>query len=403
MNGRYVVAFAGARDAYQVPLALQEAGMLESLVTDFYCPPVVASAVQGTRWEKAARRSVHGLPFHKTTSLWTLALREQLGYRFFYKDWTALDKAQRGQAALSAGVVSVAERTGANLLLYAGYAETAFSSPALESARRVLFMYHPHVRPAAAILERDVARFNIPGAVLKDLANDLKDDSIDRELGRADRIICASTFTAQTIVEVGVDVRRIVIIPYGIDVGPSVQAVAPRKNRACQFLFVGSGVHRKGVHILLAAWKRAALPNAELHLVCRNIEPWLAEATKQSGVTVIPGLSPQQLEERYRSTDVFVLPSLVEGFGYVYLEALARGCYCIGTPNTGLPDLSLPEEVASVVSAGDVDALVVGLREAHQRWRHDELRPEVIAQAVAAWDWSRFRRHIVSAVKAPTT
>ena len=33
---RWVVAFAGARDSYQVPIALHEAGLLQTLVTDFY-------------------------------------------------------------------------------------------------------------------------------------------------------------------------------------------------------------------------------------------------------------------------------------------------------------------------------------------------------------------------------
>jgi hypothetical protein len=34
----WVAVFAGARDGYQVPIALQEAGLLKTLVTDFYSP-----------------------------------------------------------------------------------------------------------------------------------------------------------------------------------------------------------------------------------------------------------------------------------------------------------------------------------------------------------------------------
>ena len=51
-------------------------------------------------------------------------------------------------------------------------------------------------------------------------------------------------------------------------------------------------------------------------------------------------MSQPELEQLYQQADVFVLPSLVEGFGYVYLEALARGCFCLGTWNTGLPDVA---------------------------------------------------------------
>lgn len=35
---RWVVAFAGARDSYQVPIALHQSGLLQTLVTDFYAP-----------------------------------------------------------------------------------------------------------------------------------------------------------------------------------------------------------------------------------------------------------------------------------------------------------------------------------------------------------------------------
>src|SRR5438270_7147982 len=45
----WVAVFAGARDGYQVPIALKEAGLLKTFVTDFYSPldrPSVRSAVR---------------------------------------------------------------------------------------------------------------------------------------------------------------------------------------------------------------------------------------------------------------------------------------------------------------------------------------------------------------------
>ena len=55
--------------------------------------------------------------------------------------------------------------------------------------------------------------------------------------------------------------------------------------------------------------------------------------------------------------DVFIMPSLIEGFGLTYLEALAAGCHIVGTANTGLPDLPLSAAARTLVPAGDILAL----------------------------------------------
>ena len=46
------------------------------------------------------------------------------------------------------------------------------------------------------------------------------------------------------------------------------------------------------------------------------------------------------------------MPSLVEGFGQVYLEALAEGTPILGTKNTALPDLGGEEDGVFLATAG---------------------------------------------------
>lgn len=72
-------------------------------------------------------------------------------------------------------------RAGADLFLYAGSAEQAFASAARD-VRKVLFMYHPRVRPSAAILRQDMKRYPVAQDVHGSLAADLADESNDREL-----------------------------------------------------------------------------------------------------------------------------------------------------------------------------------------------------------------------------
>ena len=49
------------------------------------------------------------------------------------------------------------------------------------------------------------------------------------------------------------------------------------------------------------------------------------------------------------------MPSLVEGFGQVYLEALAQGCPVLGTANTCLPDLGGEADAIFLVTPGNVE------------------------------------------------
>jgi glycosyltransferase involved in cell wall biosynthesis len=104
--------------------------------------------------------------------------------------------------------------------------------------------------------------------------------------------------------------------------------------------------------------------------------------------------SPAGLDALYRASDVFVMPSLIEGFGLVYLEALARGCHVIGTANTGLPDLNLSAKAATLVEAGDLHALAAALASGRDAALAGRLDKIAIAAAAAAWSWPDFRKAI---------
>ena len=96
----------------------------------------------------------------------------------------------------------------------------------------------------------------------------------------------------------------------------------------------------------------------------------------------------------FRSSDVFVMPSLIEGFGLVYQEAMSAGLYCIGTSNTGLPDLNPPKEVAAVIEPCNIDLLVETLVQAYGRWRKGEIVPDTIMDFAHQRSWDQFREDV---------
>src|SRR5215207_2688886 len=76
---RFVCAFRGRRDAYQVPLALAEGRLLEKFITDAYATPVaqcVARLAPAATRAKLELRHVPGIPDERVRCLWGTTLLE---------------------------------------------------------------------------------------------------------------------------------------------------------------------------------------------------------------------------------------------------------------------------------------------------------------------------------------
>lgn len=399
---KIVSAAAGRRDGYQVPIALAEAGLLACHVTDAYAPDRLVPLLKrlGPIGQKILLRYSINLPSHLVHPSSRLALRK------FASTLVASLRpiCASDQDSISLSALNQARQHQASLLLYAGYAYKAFTAESRSARRRGLIQYHPHIRDSAAILRADAERHSFMRSALEELSRDEQDATNLPELEVADLVICNSSFTAATCGSLGIAANKLLVIPYGIDPLPPLAAPSSQPfagdSSLCRFLFVGSGIQRKGLHHLLLAWKQAGLNQSQLTIVSRWIDPEIRSAIDPGeGVHWLNLVSYPQLDQLYQETDVFVMPSLVEGFGYVYLEAMARGCFCIGTANTGLPDVATPES-AAVIAAGDLEQLVAALQMTEQRSRQGDFDRAAIAAAGVARNWCNFRADVVAAVQS---
>jgi len=266
----------------------------------------------------------------------------------------------------------------------------------------VLFQYHPHPKLERAILVEDARRAAAQGLVFTDriVSETAPAAQPDYDQGwmHADHIICASSFTKRSLCEVGAPGDRISVIPYGVDVPDGPVGAAPRDFHV---LFVGSGIQRKGLHHLLDAWRAAGLtsPGARLTVVSRVIETALANrAGETPGVTLLRGASQPELDRLYAEATLFCMPSLVEGFGQVYLEALSHGLPVLGTPNTCLPDLGQAQDGIFTVEAGDVAALAKALTELATSLPGNQAIRQAARRSAGRFTWSEFRRKIVCVI-----
>ncbi len=124
----------------------------------------------------------------------------------------------------------------------------------------------------------------------------------------------------------------------------------------------------KGADTLLAALPRVlkTVPDASLALVGDGDDlPRLEQMARDLGVTekahFLRGLTAEQLFSCYENCNVFALPSSGEGFGLVFLEAMAHGKPVVGGAHGGIPDIVQEGVTGLLVPHGDSARLAQAL------------------------------------------
>jgi len=185
----------------------------------------------------------------------------------------------------------------------------------------------------------------------------------DREFNLCDRIVLPSSVARQSFMEMGYG-EKTEFVPTGVDADffspkreiPKREPVEPPLFRVC---FVGRVEPAKGVGYLLEAWKRLALPRAELVLVGAaqaEMEP-LLKTYANCNVRLTGFLSPQEVAQCYRESSLFVHPSPNEGLAQVLLEAMASGLPAVATNMTGASECMTHGKHGLIVPERNVDAL----------------------------------------------
>jgi glycosyltransferase involved in cell wall biosynthesis len=389
MTAQFICAFNRDRDGYQVPLALAEAHALTALVTDYY------EGSSRLRVSRLRHRRVDGVAPEQVVPVFR-AFAAQAGVELLKKRFGGVQfPADYIEGALARESIRQARRhSAADLLLYSGCAGDAFR--AAPDRRRILFQYHPGESAVRAAL-------NVPtdfaGAMEwipePELYSKRRRANYEVEITHADQFLVASSFTKQGLVNDGVDPHRVNVVPYGCpSVGSEVTQPAERL-----IVFLGQGVQRKGLHLLLSAWASMPHRGFRLQVISNFIDPGMRPLLDScSDLDVRQGMSNDEVSECLARADTLVLPSLVEGFGLVLGEALAHGCRLIATPHTGLPDMGLGLEDATIVAAGMVSDVRAGLTAHIDSYDADpETRNARQAQAQRL-SWAAFRdgiRHSV--------
>ena len=384
----FVCVFSGKRDSYQVPLGLQEAGLLDRFVTDFYAPRRPSKFLPAP----LASRRDSGLPRSQTVSVWRAFALSVIGKKFRLRRAIIVDTISR---TLGKTAARVAKKRGSDLYCYHTYLPASIP----DGARLIIFVYHPLPALEREILMRDGERFPEIAHTARELCETRLADDLDIDWSRADAVVCASNFTARSVRADGCPAEKIAIVPYGLPAPPKARpSLQPRRaDGEARFLFVGQGIQRKGLHHLIRAWeawRKESNQPARLTIVSYIIEPEIKAMIRHPEIELLGYQSREELNRHFAEADAFVLPSLVEGFGLVYLEALAHGCHVIGTENTGLPELPLGDGERTLVEAGNIQSLVAGLDSCARKAAEGAFDREAIRESASRWTQADFRKRI---------
>jgi len=190
-------------------------------------------------------------------------------------------------------------------------------------------------------------------------------------IGKADRIIAISNYTAKQVQEIRP--CEVALIPYGAAI--EYRAVSPEKKSDEKIILsVGRMIERKGFTYAIQAMPRvlADEPGARLYLVGGGpLIPQLQEQSKELGIehaVHLPGkVSNEELQRLFSSCEMFILPSIIdsrgdtEGLGVVLIEALSYKKPVIASAVGGIPDIVIHENTGLLVPQKDPEALAAAI------------------------------------------
>jgi glycosyltransferase involved in cell wall biosynthesis len=397
----YVTAFSGRRDSYQLPLALFEHGRLGKFVTDAYDAGGIAKLIRACGARRLASRQCPGLP----ANLVRPGFDVELGSRMLAHVVEPSRGAVIADDWLARRAAAIANRLDASVLFYEFQAELGFRLLRSHRQRRILFHFHPHPNWEHPLLRREAVAYPVFGPqILSNTRAGMTPrfaDHTRRAWQGADHVIVASSCTRNSLLQAGCPADRITIVPYGREaIEDEAPLQAPPHTEKPFLLWVGSGSVRKGLHHLCRAWELAGCARfADLVVIARGVDAGMEPLLAKKGIRWIRGVPRAELNWHYRHARAFVMPSISEGFGQVYLEALANGCPVIGTRNSVLPDLSAAQQWIRYVEPGDSDGLADCLGEVLRTPAPDAAGRAALAASLKSYTWENFRTGVETVLR----
>lgn len=220
---------------------------------------------------------------------------------------------------------------------------------------------------------------------------------INREIERADLIVCASTYVRESMLYNGISESKLAVNPFGAD----LSVFTPRQNlpEKPRFLFVGALTLRKGLQYLLPAFERLKneFPESEL-ILCGGVYPDFNKLFHgwTHLFTQMQGLGHPEVAKLMRSCTAFVFPSIEEGFARVLSEAMAAGLPIIATHNSGATTMVEDGKQGIIIPARSPDGVFKAMKQLIQNRDQCEAMGQAAALKIAQeGSWASYGKRLL--------
>jgi len=224
-------------------------------------------------------------------------------------------------------------------------------------------------------------------------------------LSKANQVITVSQFNAEKLLSLGVSPNKLHVIPNGYDKNlfKPIPLYEARKKLGLPLnkkilLSVGNLVDVKGHTYLVDAMRIVLKKRNDVILVIVGSGPLkerLQKKAKKLGlnekILFVGWKKHNEIPLWMNGSDLFVLPSLSEGFPTVIPEAMACGKPVIGTRVGGVPEIVSHQELGILLNPGDSEVAASSILEALDK----EWKPEIIAHHAKRYSWNNLVKQIL--------
>jgi glycosyltransferase involved in cell wall biosynthesis len=372
---KWICCQLGAREHYAIPRALFRLGMLNCLVTDAWIPPSsflakISARSVGDRF-RTQLSNARVMAFN-----WSLILFEMLARARRLGEWeTIIARNQWFQRKVVGALTSdIGCQTSDSpiLLSYSYTALEPFRYAKSRGWKTLLVQIDPGPEEERIVAE-EVAR--VPA-----LAGGWQPAPAEywacwrQECELADRIIVNSEWSGEGLMRSGVASEKVSVIPLAYetpDVGGQKSEVGAARSypgrftqdRPLRVLFLGQVNLRKGIARLLQAARTLRDEPVEFWIVGPVQIGGAETAADNARVKWFGPVLRKETAEKYTAADVFILPTLSDGFAITQLEAqsyrlpvISSRC-CGGVVEDGRDGMILKEPTAACIAAAIRDCL----------------------------------------------
>lgn len=219
-----------------------------------------------------------------------------------------------------------------------------------------------------------------------------------KEIAMCDYVLTPSKFVKDSFLRYGFPHWRLFCLPFGANLRDFCPSHLARFKGPLNVLCVSQIIPRKGISFLLEAWQSLGFSpeQATLKIIGRISGELEKLLPTMPGVILAGPKSKASVVEELQRADVFVLPTLEEGFSVSILEAMACGCPVIVTRASGAEGVVTDGVHGRIVAPGSAVELASALRDMYENPSvRASMGRAALGRVVSEANWGNYREKLL--------